>query len=170
MDKRDPNFSDLPSVGEEEADLDAVTRTLVRDLELGEAAPLAETRDLSAVFEPFLSLHTKVFRRIGLDAAVIAGVSGDWNLALRLTLKLVHEGDERIQVKLWELRCLVECGRFAEALAASQASPWDRTQLIHVNYLTGVAFEALGMREQAQLRFDVVRRQNPSYKDVRFRS
>ena len=161
--------SDLPAAGEEEADIDALARTLIRDLELGEGPPTTETRDLNALFAPFLSLHPKSFARIGLDAAVTAGISGDWNLSLRLVARLLQNGDERLGVKLWELRCLVECGRFAEALASSQAVPWDRTLLIHVNYLTGLAYESLGMREQAQLRFDAVRRQNPSYKDIRFR-
>lgn len=165
-DKRDP---ELPAASEEEADVDSLARTLIRDLELGESVPAAENRDLGALFAPLLSLHEKSFARVGLDAAVTAGISGDWNLSLKLVNRLLQNGDDRLGAKLWELRCLVECSRYAEALASSQAVPWEKGQLIHVNYLTGLAFEALGMREQAQVRYDAVRRQNPSYKDVRFR-
>ena len=107
---------------------------------------------------------------MGLDLSVVAGVSGDWNFALRLIVKMVASNDDRPEVRLWQLRCLVECTRYAEALALSQAMRWDARHLIHVNYLTGSAFEALGMREQARLRFDAVRRQDPAYRYVQLKA
>lgn len=150
----------------DDQDLEHIARALMKDLGIkNDEVGL----DLSLWVDGLLTAHPDVFRSIALDAAIFVGMSGDWNSSLRLTQRLVELNDERLTVKLWELRSFVDSGRFAEALALAQAVKWERAQLLHVNYLTGLAFESLGMREQSQLRFEAVRRQDPSYRDARFR-
>jgi hypothetical protein len=154
------------AVAGDTADSESVIRALGRDLGLGSSELEPVSRDLAPLLGAFLNLSHLTFTRIALDLAVFAGLSGDWNLALRFTRRLIELRDDRVEVKLWELRCLVECGRHAEAVALNQAVPWHPSHRLHVNYLSGLALESLGLQEQARSRFDAVRRQDPHYRDV----
>ena len=88
------------------------------------------------------------------------------NLSLDFANRLVELNDDRLVVKLWQLRCLVELRRFAEAVAVSSSLRWPPELLIHVNFLTALSLESLGMREQAQSRYRAVYDANSSYRDV----
>jgi hypothetical protein len=141
-------------------------QALLKDLELDSSSTDKVVRDLRTELGPFLRLSPEVFARIGFDVSIVAGSSGDWNLALEFAQKLVSLHDERPVLQIWRLRCLVELERYAEALALSASLRWQPSQMIHVNYLTGLAFEALGMRDQARLRFDAVHKVDATYRGV----
>lgn len=148
----------------DEAELAA--RNLLRDLGFSEADWESGTVPLRNGLSGLLDLGPDSFRRVGLDAAVFAGSSGDWNLALELVDRLLSVGDVDLRVKLWRLRSLVELERFSEALAVVNSVRWSETQRVHVNYLAGLAFESLGLFEQARQRFDAVHRVDPRYRNI----
>ena len=162
-------FGSSPVAGSDDGEVDSVAKTLIKDLELGESEWESKALSLEEALKGLDGLSETAFRGIGLDVSVACGLAGDWNLALKCVTRLVREGDDRLAAKIWRLRCLVESGRFAEGLALAQVVLWDSERLIHVNYLTGLAFEALGMKSQAILRFEAVRRQDPNYREVRFK-
>lgn len=168
-DEGDSGFDSLAVAGGDDFDLDSVAKTLIKDLQLGESEWGQEPVSLEKALRGLDSLSPHNFRNVALDVSVVCGLSGDWILALKLVSRLLTDNDDRVEVKIWELRCLVECGRYAEALALAQTVHWERSRLIHVNYLTGVAFDALGMKQQAQLRFEAVRSRDPNYRDVQFK-
>jgi tetratricopeptide (TPR) repeat protein len=141
-------------------------RSLLRDLGYGEADWDYGTVPLRSGLQSFFSLGPDSFKRVGLDVAVFAGVSGDWALSLEVLLKLIELGEAGLRVKLWHLRCLVELDRHAEALAVVNSVRWSEAQRIHVNYLAGIAFEALGIGEQARQRFDAVHKADPRYRNI----
>lgn len=137
---------------------------LLKELKLSSSSTMA--RDRSRFFEPFLSLPTASLLSLGLDVAVAAGLSGDWASALKILQTMLKVGDDRTELKLWQLRCLVELQEFGEALALSKSVGWKAAQMVHVNYLTGFAFEGLDMRAEARLRFDAVYKRDPLYRNV----
>lgn len=149
-------------------DLESVTSALIRDL--GLARPEGEISDTSAAFRGFLDASPDVLGKVGIDVSIAAAAGGDWKLALEITDKVIALGlSTPLSFRLWRLRCLAETARFAEALAMAQAVRWENEHMIHVNYLTGLAFESLGMRSQARVRFEAVRKQNPAYRDIAMR-
>jgi hypothetical protein len=141
-------------------------RSLLKELDLEETVADRALRDLREEFGALLKLSPPVFLRVGLDVSIVVGVSGDWNLALEFVQRLIALNDDRLEIKIWQLRCLVESERFAEALALSGSVRWKPELMLHVNYLTGLAFEALNMVEQARLRFEAVSKIDPSYRNV----
>ncbi|MBS1985797.1 MAG: hypothetical protein JST16_16685 [Bdellovibrionales bacterium] len=161
---------DDPVAGDESSEAHSLAQTLIKDLGLGDNLVAQDSRTLTEDFRGALQLEAAAFARVGLDLSVVVGVSGDWTLALELVTRLTNDGVDSTPAKMWKLRCLVECHRYAEALALSQTVNWESSAMIHVNYLTGQAFESLGLREQAQIRFEAVRRQNPHYRDISFRT
>ncbi len=147
------------SDGEEET-----SAALLRDLGFGEGS--RETRlDLRDEIGAFLSVPADRFAGLGLVAAVVTGLSGDWELSDRLVQRADRETPSP-QTKLWRLRVLVELERYTEALAAVNAIRWTADQMLHVNYLAGLALEALGLADQARRRFDAVRKIDPKYRGV----
>jgi tetratricopeptide (TPR) repeat protein len=106
------------------------------------------------------------FKHIALDAAVLAGMSENWQLSLRLIERLSALGEDSIRVNLWKLRCLVELENFAEAVALFGSVRWPKDMLLHANFLVGLAYEGLGVREQAKSRFEAVFRADPNYRKV----
>ena len=143
-----------------------IVRTLFRELELGEHSETRILRNLRGEFGGILTLEPGSFQKIAFDAAVVTGVSGDWELAIEILARMEGLGDDRLEIKLWQLRALVELEKFAEALAISNAIRWEPRLMVHVNYLTGLTFEALGMIDKARLRFDAVFKVNASYRGV----
>jgi hypothetical protein len=156
------------SEGEDEALL--AMEALFRDLELGDFVDEGvERRSLAPEFESFLELPPEQFRNVAQDLSVVCGVSGDWNLALKFVQRLLALGDDRLELKIWQLRCAVEVENFAESLALANAVRWPPEWMIHVNYLTALAYEGLGMKEQAKIRLQAVRNRDASYRDVKQR-
>lgn len=153
-------------VSELEDEAQVAAESLFRDLELGESLVDADRRDLAAHFGGCLEMPASLLRGVGLDLSVTAGISGDWDLALKFLQKLIEAGDDRLELKLWQLRCAVELENCAEALALGNALRWPPAMIIHVNYLTGLAYHMLGMRDQALMRFKAVHRRDPLYRDV----
>lgn len=142
-------------------------QALFRDLELGNSNEVRLTRDLRQEFGDILALPPHVLKQLGFDAAVVLGISGDWDLAYELCRQLIERtSDDRMEIKMWQLRALVELERFPEALALSTSTRWPSTLLIHVNYLTGESFERLKMFDEARLRFDAVFKLSNSYRNI----
>lgn len=112
------------------------------------------------------SLSLERFGCIALDAAVLSGLSENWQLSFKLTEKLIKIGNDSLQVRLWKLRCLVELEEFPEAVALFSSTRWPSEQLIHANFLVALAYEGLGVREQAKARFEAVFKLNPHYRKV----
>jgi len=164
---RDQGVATPPDAAAEFQDeVDRTARSLLRDLGYGEsdwdAGALALKEGLGGLFR----LGPDSFRRVGLDASIFAGTSGDWAVALEFAQKLLDLGEGGLSVKLWQLRCLVELDRFAEALAIVNSVRWTETERIHVNYLAGVAFESLGLADQARQRFDAVYKADARYRNI----
>ncbi|MEO5668226.1 MAG: hypothetical protein ABIR96_09225 [Bdellovibrionota bacterium] len=147
-------------VGETES----LLKELLRDLELDEIRQ--GYGDLSAVLQGVVELEDTRFRRVAMDASVFAGVSNNWQLALDCVERLKKLGDETSNVVLWKLRCLVELEKFPEVVAIFSSQRWGEEQLLHANFLVGVAYEGLGVRDQAKLRFEAVSKMDPSYRKV----
>ncbi len=121
---------------------------------------------LSDDFAAFFQISDEALKRTALDVAVALGLGDDWEASLQVIEKMERAGDPRPQVKVWKLRCLVELERYAETIALSATGQWSPEQLVHVNYLVGLSYEALGVRDQAGLRFQSVHRQDPTYRKV----
>jgi hypothetical protein len=113
-----------------------------------------------------LSLPRDHFLAVGLDAAIVAGLSNCWDFSLRVLEQLLSLNDDRLSVKLLQFRCLTELARYGEALALGQAVRWPPEQMIHVNYLMGLTYDGLGMSDLAAARFQAVKKQNPDYRGV----
>jgi len=143
---------------------DSLLKELLRDLELDEIRQ--GYGDLSGVLEGVVVLDDVRFRRVALDASVFAGVSNNWQFALTCVDRLLGLGEESFEVVLWKLRCLVELEKFPEVVAIFSAQRWSDTHLIHANFLVGLAYEGLGVRDQAKLRFEAVSKIDPSYRKV----
>ncbi len=151
------------------SDGDEVLRNLVKDFDLAGSGELNQGRDLRDQFLHLMRLPTPRFRQLGLNLAAVSGLSGDWTFSLELVQRLLDLGDDSLTTKLWQLRCLIELERFAEALAVSQSHRWTGKEWIHVNYLSAIAYEALGMRDESKSRFDSVYRVDPQYRDIALR-
>ncbi|NCN27209.1 hypothetical protein GW915_06485 [bacterium] len=151
-----------------ERNVDKLVEDLLRALEISGGDAYSSRVELESLFEKVILLPSGQFVRIGFDLSMLIGVSGDWQMAYKLALKL-EESNKSVNLellKVWQLRCLVELERFSEALAIVRAQNWaDRSQ-IHVNYLAGLAFRSLGMHQEAKTRFDAVNRKNPNYRDI----
>ena len=143
---------------------DSLLKELLRDLELDEIRQ--GYGDLSTVLSSVTALDDARFRRVALDASVFAGVSNNWQLALDYVQRLRTLGDESAEVMLWKLRCLVELEKFPEVVAIFSAHRWSEPQLLHANFLVGLAYEGLGVRDQAKSRFEAVHKIDPSYRKV----
>lgn len=147
-----------------EAGAEGLLAELLKTLELesirGGAKGLEE--DLSAVE----TLSPDRFKHIALDAAVMSGVSENWQLSLRIVERLLSIEGDSLQVSLWKLRCLVELESFPEAVALFGAFRWPKDMLLHANFLAGLAYEGLGVREQAHSRFEAVSKVDPNYRKV----
>jgi Flp pilus assembly protein TadD len=109
------------------------------------------------------------FQELGLNLAAVSGLSGDWSFSLDIVQRLLDGGDDSLETKLWHLRSLIELERFAEALAVSQSTRWGSKEWVHVNYLSGIAFEALGLVDEARNRWESVLRADPQYRDIALR-
>jgi hypothetical protein len=158
-------FMDSSPASEELEDSKEDLKKLYRDLELGEDFEKSGP-SLKKFFTPFVKLKKAQFLAVAKDLSVVSALSGDWNLALELIQKLdAKENSDSLRV--WRLRCLIELERFAEAIALVHHVKWESKSLIHVNYLTGLAYEALGIAEQAQLRFKAVFDVDPRYREIR---
>jgi len=148
-------------------DVSVVIQSLFKDLELGDIQEARLGRDLKQEFGDLLQLSEEVLKKLGLDAAVVMGLSGDWEIANEICRQLVVRcADDRMAIKLWQLRALFELEKYPEALALSTSTRWPSELLIHVNYLTGEAFEGLRMYDEARLRFDAVFKLNRSYRNI----
>jgi hypothetical protein len=144
-----------------------LAQSILQDLGLGEGEEARLVHDLRQHFGELLDLTPMELQRIGFDAAVVMGLSGDWNMTLDLCKQLSSKAhDDRMELKLWQLRALVELSRFHEALALGTSTRWPSNLLVHVNYLTGEACENLRMYEEARLRFDAVLKFNRDYRDI----
>lgn len=143
-------------------------RRLYRDLELGADSEYSEKIDLRNLLGLYLALSGSRFVGVARDLSLFCGLSNDWELAFEVLQKLEKLRPEEIEsLSTWKLRCLVELQRNAEAIALVHSVKWDPSALIHVNYLTGLAYEALGLVDQAQLRFKAVFEADPRYRDIR---
>jgi len=143
---------------------ESLLKELIRDLELDEIRQ--GYGDLSSVLSGVTDLDDARFRRVALDASVFAGVSNNWQLALDYTDRLLRVSEEPLDVVLWKLRCLVELEKFPEVVAIFSSQRWSNEQLIHANFLVGLAYEGLGVRDQAKARFEAVHKIDPSYRKV----
>lgn len=126
--------------------------------------------NLEKDFEPIFALAAPEFTKIAKDAMSLTGISGDWTLSLRiaehmLERSLPSENDWAL-TKLWQLRCLVELDRMAEAVALVQSINFPAPLVIFVNYLSGIAYEKLEMPDLAQQKFKAVYSQNPRFRDI----
>ncbi len=155
---------------EEETDSEAI-KQLLKDLDISTTdEEIRDRRNLAPLFEHVLQAPADVLRRVGKDLAIVCGMSGDWRLSLELIKKMGDVGIVDEEIKLWQLRSLVEEKNFAEAIAVLHAVSWQQEQMIHVNYLAGLAFEGLSMRDEAQKRFNSVYSRDPNYRDIRSRA
>jgi hypothetical protein len=150
------------------ADGDDVLRALVRDFDLG-SSELQQHRTVKNLLQYLFRLPQNKFRELGLNLAAVSGLSGDWSFSLEVVQRLLDAGDDSAATKLWHLRSLIELERFAEALAVSQSTRWGAKEWIHVNYLSGIAFEALGLFDEAKNRWESVQRADPQYRDIALR-
>jgi len=142
-------------------------RSLFRDLGITHADDKTKTsKKIESIFESVQSLDPKVFALVAFDLAILMGLSGDWQRSYETAQKLISQNDDRLSVKLWQLKCLVELERHSEAVALGGAVRWQNLQILHVNYLTALSYEALGLQEQAKVRFQAVYKSNPSYRSV----
>ncbi len=140
--------------------------SMLKELELGDEKLPGSNRNLRTEFMSFLKIRTDLFQKVGFRMSVVIGMSGDWQLSLEFVSRLVDLGDDSRDVKLWQLRCLVELERYAEAIALSSAVKWLSTDMIHVNFMTALSYDALGMKEQARIRFDAVRAIDSTYRNI----
>lgn len=145
---------------------------LLKDLlrELG-ATEASETKDAfaqeSADLSNFEKEDPEVIRRIGFDVAIYLGSCHRWAKSLQVVEALLKlERAINLPLKLWHLRCLVELGRFAEAVVLVDSTPWEKSHMIHVNYFAGLSFEGLKLKAQAKQRFLAVQEADTSYKNI----
>lgn len=146
---------------------DEVERQLLR--ELASSTTVAQGERELALFFDHLSREDQT--KVGLEVSVAAGLSDDWELALRSIDAVLadHQPPVRQSVDisaLWRARVLLELKQFDLVLKAMTSKAWPPECRIHVNYLTGRAFEGLGNFEQALLRYNAVQEQDPCYRDV----
>lgn len=157
----------VTGMSHEENETEELLNTLLKELELSSLSP-----ELSLLneFANLLDLSDPILVKIGLDAMALTGVSGDWSFSLKLAERLLQCPDlpeaTWALAKVWQLRSLVELDRMAEAIALSQNYNCPKNLLIHVNYLTGLAYEKLDLSEQAKQRFEAVFRENPRFRDI----
>ncbi|MBP7844250.1 MAG: hypothetical protein KA116_05500 [Proteobacteria bacterium] len=153
----------------DDGNLQELLDKLVKDLELAIDDRFGKNSVLGALFSEWKKIPSDQFKQLALDLSLFAGSFGDWVLAFEILQKLQTVSPVSGPMKLWELRCLVELNRSSEALAMARAHHWSLEEQIHVNYLSGLAYEALGLRLEAAQRFDAVYRKNPHYSDVALR-
>lgn len=102
-----------------------------------------------------------------LDLSVFASTSESWQQALEAVEKALEQEEATVELTLWKLNCLVHLENYAEALAVFTSRNWPSEYLIHANYLAGLAYDGLEVREQAKSRFQAVFNKNQDYRDVR---
>ena len=159
--------SDGPATDDQvEDEGDDLIRALFRDLEMSESAKRGADAPLGDSFTAFHHLPPASLERVGLDLAAYLGLGGDWSSSLGVVLKALEADGGNLTLKVWQLRCLVELERYAEAVALVNVVRWTDAERIHVNYLAGQSFESLGLKDQARQRFDAVRKADPAYRDV----
>lgn len=141
-------------------------KDLLKDLDISLEDVESGARSLSSDLNNVFKLPVELFKRLALDIAIFCGVSGDWSFSHEIVNRLLAVGDDRLVVKLWQLRSLVELERFAEAIATASSISWPSGLLHHANYLAGMAYENLGMREQALQRYRAVAKTDASYREV----
>jgi len=164
MDRRSFAQTREPLVLNDE-EISTTIEKLFADLEIDQKSQNVAT-NLKSEFSAVLRLSNDPFATVALDVAVFVAFAGDWVLSLEILDRLVACNDDRIEIKLWQLKCYVELSRFAEAISLSGAIRWPQSVMIHVNFLTGVALEALNLKEQASSRFRAVYDTNAQYQDV----
>jgi tetratricopeptide (TPR) repeat protein len=148
--------------------VDKIIDKLSRDLDI-KFNDFSDSTQLSAVFAEWKKIPQDVFQNVALDLSLFAGSYGDWALAYEILLALTPDPEKVNEIKLWEIRCLYEMKKPSEALALARSVHWHADHQIHVNYLSGLAYESLGMKTEAAQRFDAVFRRNPNYSDVALR-
>lgn len=141
-------------------------RRVLLDLGLRSPSESLDEVSLSADLRGFFDDSSQRSSRIAWELSLFCGVSNDWALALKFVDRFQQECGTTNESKLWQFRCLVELGMHAEAVALSSSQRWAQEEWIHVNYLTGLAFEGLGLREQARGRFLAVAKENRQYRNV----
>ena len=118
-------------------------------------------------FSNILKEDSKVLNNIGYEFSIFLGLSNRWKESLEVIEFLIRsEKLFNVQLKLWQLRCLVELGRFAEAVVLIDSSVWPKDELIHVNYFAGLSFDGLKLKDQARQRFLAVLQADATYKNV----
>ena len=147
-------------------DGDRLVRNLFRDLGIRSNASPSLTHEYRDDLMGLASTPDATFLRIGFDVAQVVGLSGDWEQSIALLDRLEALGDDRSEIKLWQLRALVELTRYSEAMALAKSIRWPAKSLIHVNYLSALALEAIGARDQSKVKLMAVFKSDASYKDV----
>jgi len=143
----------------------ALMEGLARDLGIhGDAIERAEK--IPEISEILDSMNTGHEMNAALDLSIFAGVSENWQVALEATNKRIAAGECPEDLYVWKLCCLVHLESFAEAVALFSSRHWSSKILIHVNFLAGLAYEGLGVRDQAKSRFTAVFNQNSRYRKV----
>ena len=143
-----------------------MTDSLYRELQLGETAASRISVNLESEFSSFINLKDELFKGIALDIAVVSGISGDWKTSLIFTKKLLDLNDARPEVKLWNIRTLLELENYADVLPLVARQRWDSQILIHIDYFMALTYEGLNMKQQARQKLQSVARRNASYRDV----
>lgn len=145
-----------------------VAKELASELGLNEAT-LQDYVDIPELRSLANNLSTLPNPEVILDISVFAGVAGDWKIALEMVDKLLSAGHESPRHYLWRLRCLISLDEYAEAVALFTSRKWEASVLIHANYYAGLAYEGLGIRNQAKQRFQAVYNRDSEYRDVHSR-
>lgn len=144
-------------------DNEALISNVLRELGITqEEAQGDQNKDLE-VFKQISAMPSQGFKRLGLDAAIVAGTFDDWKSAFALSERLLKEGDISSATKLWHIKSLVELERFSEALALATPVEWPANLKIHADFLTATCFDRLNMKDQAQNYFENVKKVDPHY-------
>lgn len=140
---------------------------LLRDLGVTQETKSSLFFDDASDLENFDKEDPKTILKVGFDVALYLGSCHRWAKSLQVVEALLRiERVMNLSLKLWHLRCLVELNRYAEAIVLVDSTPWEREQMIHVNYFAGLSFDGLKLKDQAKQRFLAVQEADASYKNV----
>lgn len=148
-----------------ESERDSALEDLARDLGFSAESVKGEER-IPEISEILGKMKSSQELNSALDLSIFAGVSNNWQVALSATNKSIKSADCPEEIFVWRLSCLLHLENYAEAVALFSSRHWDSKMLIHVNFLAGLAYEGLGVRDQAKSRFEAVYAQNPHYRKV----
>ncbi len=106
-----------------------------------------------------------------LELSLLSGSLGDWQKANEILTPILGKTDlfdeeTTERVLLWRIRCLIESNEFSEAIGLCGTFTWSDGNQTHSNYLLGMAFDGLGMRDKAELRYRAVASEDTNYLDV----